>query len=228
MKFRFIIISVCLCAVALIITVRLSFKSRLFCDDKYQRKFVIDAGFLSHDDNTGVAVCNYVQAIQNLRNDGVNESLWDGETITVENIPLSRVNFDKVAELLVEGAKSKELGIAPPERSAVAISLQDYGKVKFSDFILLPKVVAQVVKEDLKQKKNLDRALLLGKANIAMGVQFSTYDYNKLVHLVGLVCKREGLKILETYVKASGDQNLLQSINDMRTEFEKECENVKK
>lgn len=226
MKFRFIIIFVCLCTVALIITVRLSFKSRLFCDDKYQRKFVIDAGFLSYPDNTTRAINNYIKALQILQSQGIDRKYLDGKS---ENDRMEEhlvIDFNEIAALVVEGAKSEELGITSSESNSGRISLPNYLEVKFADFIAIPIVISQVLIADLEQKKNLDRALLLGKANIAMGVQFSAYD-SKLIHTVGLLCKREGIEILEAYVKASGDENLLKSISDMRTEFEKECENVK-
>lgn len=226
MKFRFIIIAVFLCAIVLIITATLFFKSRLFCDDKYQRKFVIDSGFLSYPDNTTRTINNYIKALQILQSQGIDRKYLDGKS---ENDRMEEhlvIDFNEIAALVVEGAKSEELGITSSESNSGRISLPNYREVKFADFIALPIVISQVVIADLGQKKNLDRALLLGKANIAMGVQFSAYN-SRLIHAVGLLCKREGLKILEAYVKVCSDQNLLKSISDMRTEFEKECENVK-
>ena len=205
----------------------LSLMLRSFPSDRYQREFVIDSGFLSYPDNTRCAIHNYIKALQILQSQGIDRKYLDGKS---ENDRMEEhlvIDFNEIAALVVEGAKSEELGITSSESNSGRISLPNYLEVKFADFIAIPIVISQVLIADLEQKKNLDRALLLGKANIAMGVQFSAYD-SKLIHTVGLLCKREGIEILEAYVKASGDENLLKSINDMRREFEKECRKVKK
>lgn len=224
---KFIIIIICLCIAALVIVLILSPMLRSFPSDKYQRKFVIDSGFLSYRDNTTRAINNYIKALQILRAQGIDRKYLDGKPENDRTEEHLVIDFNEIAALVVEGAQSEELGITSSESNSGRISLPNYREVKFADFVALPKVISQVVIADLGQKKNLDRSLLLGKANIAMGVQFSAYD-SKLIHTVGLLCKKEGIEILEAYVKASGDENLLKSIDDMRREFEEECRKVKK
>jgi hypothetical protein len=200
-----------------------SFRSGLPFDETHQRKFVTDSGFLSFPANGTDAINNYANALQILRSQGIDKKYWDGEQENRKLGTLPVTDFDKIATLVMEGAKSQELGIPSPNRNTLVVFLPNYGEIKIADFSVLPKVIAQIVKVNLSRKENLDRALILGKANIAMGVQFSAYD-NKLMHMVGLLCKREGLEILEAYVKTLGDEDLVKKMIKKETKkgiFEK-------
>ncbi|MBW8039245.1 MAG: hypothetical protein FVQ85_04525 [Planctomycetes bacterium] len=227
MKRKFKITVACLCAGGLITAVVVFTKLRCSVSEHYQKKFVVDAGFLCQTHNVVNAIDNYAQAIQILHANGIDEDWLQNKTSDIRDVPLSRSDFDKIVNLLIAGAKSQELGISKPGSYDVSVYLQDYGEIEFLNFVLLPKIISQTTRADLNQKEDSDRAILIGKANIAVGLQFSAYD-DVVLDVIGLLYKRHGLNILEEYAEVSGDKNIQDSIDAILSEVEKECKRVKK
>jgi hypothetical protein len=223
MKSKLIIALISLLVVAILVVVlkSSSFRTNLSFDDVYQRQFIHDAGLLSTTEDTNGAIYYYAQAIRVLRDQGIDKE-------NVKNITgMSFYESDscnKIITLFIRGATLHKIGISSLEDSYETNIYND--ELEPLDLLLLSQVIADVAKTDLTQKKHLDRALLIAKAHIAVGIQFSSCG--RLLHTVGLYFKSQGLDLLERYLETCNDISLSKSIKKIRIEYEEECKQVRK
>ena len=195
-KYQAILIIVSLCIIALIILNFFFVNFGHSFKDKYQGQFLINSGFLvfDNDDKSPSAISNYAKAIRILHEQKIDKVDFDNlpETYDLEEEVAPNL-LREISELVLSSAKMKKLGSFSVKNIGFSISVQGYGDIEILDIILLSKVIANIAQQNLIKNKDLDRVVLLAKADIAMGVQFSEHR-NKMVHLLGISCKEKGLK----------------------------------
>ena len=193
--------------------------------DSRQRKFVENAGFLtSHDD----AIDNYAKAISILQRFGIDAQFLEKHYID-EQCPMFSSNAsDEFVKLIIKGAKANRLGIKVkrPEALTTQIYTLDNKRFEFENFKLLSKAIAHVAEVELTQRADIDKAVLLGSANLALGVQLSAYNVD-FIHMCGIACKTLGLQTLEECARTQNDKNLTALVAEMSKERDKEFEIVK-
>jgi len=103
----------------------------------------------------------------------------------------------------------------------------DDKRIELDDFKLLAETIAHFAEAEISQKGDVDKAILLGNVNLALGVQLSAYDDVDFIHMAGIGCKSFGLKTLQKCAKVQNDENLMELVAGMRKELDKEFEIVK-
>ncbi|MDD5063728.1 MAG: hypothetical protein PHQ35_03070 [Phycisphaerae bacterium] len=182
-----------------------------FTQDPLWEQFARNKGFLSSEKTS---IENYAEAISLLSVHGVNEN-------NIRDVTDFRI--DRFLELIVDGAKGDSLDIeVGPVDTDVNVNGKKYN---LESFILIPKSLHSLSKSYLESDVNREQCLLLGSVCIAMGVQFCDYT-DKTTQLIGLICKREGVEIIDDYAKAVKDEKLQITVRDMKQILEKEKKDI--
>jgi len=192
--------------------------------DPRQREFVKRAGFLCRQDS---AITSYTEAIDVLKRYGIDLQFLEADNMEEKHSAISAA-ADEFIKLVTNAARAKKLDIVikRPEPFAMEIYTQDNREFDYMNFKLLSKTIAHFAEAELNAQGGIDKAILLGKVNLALGVQLSAYNVD-FIHMSGISCKTSGLKTLEKCAKARDDENLMGAVLEMRQECEKEFEIVK-
>jgi len=222
---RIIAIVLLFLVLALVIglVVRHIYKRSYYMQDSKWLKIARNAGFLN---SPGMAVDSYAKAIEILREYGIDMRFFDKRDADGEYPSIAENASDEFVTLIIKGAKAKRLGIKTPEPLTTEIYTLDNKKFEFENFKLLTKAIAHFAKVKF-QKGDMDKTILLGYANLALGIQSSAYYDVDFIHGYGIVCKDLGLKTLKECAKAQDDENMMKLLLEMREELDKEFEILK-
>ena len=197
--------------------------------DEFQREFVKTSGFLTEENNGTNAISKYAEAIKILYSNNADKIDFNQPSEQYDigkdiNLPV----LNKIYEVFISGAKQENLGLFTYYEFRITIDIPDYGSFKLLEFIFLQKVMERIAESKLYIEDDLDKSLILTKANIAMGIQFAEQDY-KTLRMTGLSGKEKGLRMLEYYLRQKHDDIELQkSIDNIRKELNEETEQVRK
>ncbi|MHC4740627.1 MAG: hypothetical protein ACYS8Z_01875 [Planctomycetota bacterium] len=220
------LVFVALVVAAALITRGIYFR-RPYAQDKKWLSFAREHGFLNSPDH---AIDHYAKAIQNLKEWGIDVQFVKEHHIGDKYATISAVDWDGFMKLVTKGAKAEKLGIRIETPKALTIDVEMYApdakKVELTDFILLAKAIAQLAEIQLTQEHDVDAAILLGYVNLTLGVQLSAYDVD-FIHMCGISCKSSALDTLEECAKVSDDEDLIESVLQMRKRCHEEFETVK-
>ena len=184
-----------------------------------------NAGFLNSPD---IALDSYAEAIEILRQHGIDAEFFETRRTGKQYPTVPKDASDEFVRLIIKGAKAKRLGIKinRPKPFTTEIYTSDNRRFQFDNFRLLPKAIAHFAKIELIKTGDMDKATLLGNANLALGTQLSAYNVD-FIHMCGIACKALGLQTLEECAKAQNDEKLLDLVHGMRQDLDKEFELVK-
>lgn len=205
-----------LCVLMALVLLFVAVKLRLTTAHHYQRVFLDNSDFLTVRTKDTSTFDYYAQAVRIIQDSHMEDS---NQPLGVSSI--DEVNSNKICSLLIAGARKEHLGDPQIDGFQTSFVVPNYGDLKLSELILLAKVVGQFGRDKIKQGKDVERALYLGKACVAVGIQFSATDH-KLVRMVGIAFKKEGHAILKAYAEATGKEKFLELALHLGKEIDKE------
>ncbi len=225
MKTKVAIVTVVLSTAIIASLVVIFLKFSRSAQDSRQRKFAESAGFLTSQED---AMDSYAKAISILRRFGIDAQFFEKPYTDEQYLILPNNALDEFINLVIKGGKAKRIGIKVKSSEAhpAQIYTLDNKRVEFENFKLLSNAIANVAKAEITQRTDIDKAVLLGSASLALGVQLSAYNFD-FIHMAGIACKTSGLRTLEQCAEARGDENLMELVLEMREERDKEFEIIK-
>jgi len=219
-------LSVVLLLILGVLIMRGIYRHAYYAQGRKWLKFAEDAGFLN---SPGVAVGSYAEATEILRHHGIDVQFFEEHHGKEQNSTMSSSAWKEFIRYVIEGAKAKKLGIKikTPELFTTEIYMPDGKRFEFKNFELLSKTISYLAKVELTHKTDIDKAILLGNVNLALGTQLSAYNVD-FIHMSGIACKDLGLDTLDECAKAQNDKDFAALLSEMRKELEKEFEIVRK
>jgi hypothetical protein len=195
----------------LLVFVLLLFSVYVYKFKSHTQEYLTSKGFLTSTHRNG-GLADYVQAILILR-----ETSFGPKWIEEENISeiLTNNNKRSICNFVFSGSKAASLDLKK-NTIDVNVIVPNYGEFQLIEFTALTKLTASFVVDDINS--NINEACLLSTAILAMGVQFSQTD--KLsTQMIGVICKENGLDLLEQCNNVLKDCNLQRHIDEMKIEF---------
>ena len=191
-------------------------KLRLTTANHYQRKFLENSDFLTVRSENTSALGYYFQAVRIIQDSNMGDSNQPLDAKLIDN-----VNSEKICSLLISGAKKEQLGSYQIDSYQISFVVPNYGELETIEITLIAKFVEQFARDLIKQDKDVEKALYLGRACVAAGIQFSDNNL-KLVRLLGIIFKEKGYAILKAYAEATGKEECLELAAQIQKEIEKE------
>jgi len=213
-------------AVLAVLIIHRTYKRSYYIQDSKWLKFGKAAGFLN---SSRTAIDNYIKALEILKEHGIDIEFFDKHNEEEEYPAIPNAAVDEFVKLIIRGAKARRLGIKLKKPEPLTIEMYTPNGKKFGSkhFKLLAKTIEHLAKVELTQNGDIDKAIRLGYANLALGVQLSAYHNIDFIHMLGIACKTLGLQTLEGCAKAQHDENLIKIVLEMRRERDKEFEIIK-
>lgn len=205
-----------LCVLVSLVFLFVIVKLRLTTTNHYQRKFLENSDFLTVRNENTSALGYYFQIVRIIQDSNMGDS-----NQPLEERLIDKVNSEKICSLFISGAKKEQLGYYQIGMYQTSFVVPNYGELETLEIMLIAKVVEQFARDIIKQGKDVERALYLGKACIAVGIQFSDNDL-QLIRLLGIVFKEKGHAILNAYAEATGKEKCLELAIQIREEIDKE------
>lgn len=201
-----------------------NYKHSSYAQDSEWLKLCRNAGFLN---SPGMAIDSYANAIEILQKYGVDVQFIEKYQPNEQNSTIPDTASDKVVQEVLKGARTKRLGvrIRRPEPFTMEIYTPDDRKFECKNFKLLSKAISYFAKVELAEKADIDKATLLGYANLALGTQLSTHN-DIILRACGVACKDTGLEVLKECAITQNDESLMTLVLRMRQILDKEFEVV--
>jgi len=180
---------------------------------------------LLHSDKD--AISYYTEATISLKKHGLEKYFSKESQASNEGVQFPEPVRDRIVTLVLKGAKAQKLGIELRFKDRFTIEIYDSNgkQVTTDDFVLLSKTIAHLAELDLSQS-NTERAMLLGAANLALGIQLSAFEVDFL-RMYGIGCKFSGLQTLEKCTKNTNNKEMMKEIREMRSELERQFQRLK-
>lgn len=221
MKNKLIVLSltmVLLCVILVYIAIRPTMANDRYKQDNIWMESLEKDGFLN---SPNLGIDSYIDAVNILTKYKIDIKILKESP----DLQMPDAALDEFIKMVLAGAKSNNLGI---RYNAYDGEIRTYDGRKFdiSNVRLLVMAIDHFAERELTLK-NIDLAVLLGKAALALGTQLSSIDDVDSIHLCGIACKNYGLRILTNCSKVSDKAISTKTITEMQQKLNKELEVVK-
>jgi hypothetical protein len=179
------------------------------------------SGFLN---SPKYGIDSYSNAISILAKHKIDIKVFEEIPMEERDLQIPDAALDEFIKMVLDGAKSNDLGI---RYNAYDGEIRTYNDRKFdiNNFKLLAMALEHFAERELTLK-NIDLAVSLGKATLALGTQLSSINVD-FIHIYGIACKSVGLRILTKCSKVSDKIISTRTITEMQQKLNKEFEVVK-
>jgi len=180
-------------------------------------RYLRDEGFL---DSQTLGIDSYIVAISILRQNGIEATSLNDEAVSDGDLGLDDTTLSKLIDLIISGARGKNLGIKTPGPLSAQMYTLDGKRFDHKNFRLLARVIDRLAMSALSEK-DVAKAVLLANGSLAIGVQLSQYDVD-FIHMSGIAFKALGLEILAKCAEIRDDERLTRLATEMREELDDE------